>query len=82
LWEGRRRLNNEVREVIEQGIEDGSIVTGNPKFLSYALFGSFNWIAYWYDETGEQTAKEIAEEFFKIYRSGIAATGKGAEAAG
>jgi len=78
LWEGRRRLNNEVREVIEQGIADGSIRPCNPKFLSYALFGSFNWIAYWYDETGEQTPTEVAEEFLKIYHSGIAAVSNGA----
>jgi AcrR family transcriptional regulator len=75
LWEGRRRLNAEVREVIEQGITDGSIRPCDPKFVSYALFGSFNWIAHWYDETGEQTPKEIAEAFFDIYHSGIAARG-------
>ncbi|WP_158970757.1 TetR/AcrR family transcriptional regulator [Chachezhania sediminis] len=72
LWDGRRRLNSEVREVIEQGIEDGSIRKCDPKSVSFALFGSFNWIAHWYREDGEEDPREIAEKFFDLFQFGLA----------
>lgn len=72
LWDGRRRLNLEIREVIEQGIKDGSITECDPKLVSFALFGAFNWIAHWFREDGELTATEIAEHFTRLFRDGMA----------
>lgn len=73
LWEGRRRLNGEIREVIEQGIRDGSINNCDPKLTSFAMFGAFNWIASWYQDDGEHTPAEIAETFCGLFEKGIAA---------
>jgi len=72
LWDGRRRLNTEIREVIEQGINDGSIKDCDPKLTSFALFGAFNWIANWYDEDGNMTPTEIAQVFCELFEKGIA----------
>lgn len=73
LWDGRRRLNGEIREVIEQGIKDGSIKNCNPKLTSYALFGAFNWIASWYQDDGELSPTEIAQVFCDLFENGMVA---------
>lgn len=73
LWEGRRRLNLEIREVIETGIRDGSIEDCDPKIVSFALFGAFNWIAHWFQEDGDLPAAQIAGVFVRLFQTGMAA---------
>ena len=71
LWSGRRRLNREVERIIGQGIADGSIRSCDPKMVSFALFGSFNWMTYWYDDGGPMKADAIADYFLNVFARGI-----------
>lgn len=73
LWVGRRRLNREVEQVIVQGIADGSIRRCDPVTLSFAVFGAFNWITYWYRSNGPLTPDEIAERFLELFAHGVKA---------
>jgi AcrR family transcriptional regulator len=71
LWVGRRRLNREVEQVIAQGIADGSIRRCDPITLSFAIFGAFNWITYWYRDNGPLTPDEISERFLDVFANGV-----------
>ena len=71
LWTGRRRLNHEVERIVAEGIADGSIRSCDPRMLSFAMFGSFNWISYWYDENGRKTPEMIAEDFLDFFFRGV-----------
>jgi len=71
LWAGRRRLNKEVERIIAQGIADGSIRSCDPKMVSFALFGAFNWITYWYQEEGALNAEAIADYFLDVFARGV-----------
>jgi AcrR family transcriptional regulator len=71
LWKGRRRLNHEVERIVAEGIADGSIKSCDPRMLSFAMFGSFNWISYWYDEKGRKTPEMIAEDFLEFFSRGV-----------
>lgn len=71
LWTGRRRLNREVETIIAQGIADGSIRSVDPKRLSFALFGAFNWVTYWYQTEGAQTPETIADQFLDFFARGV-----------
>ncbi len=73
LWVGRRRLNREVEQVVAQGIADGSIRSCDPVTLSFAIFGAFNWITYWYRERGALTPDEIADRFLQVFAHGVKA---------
>jgi len=73
LWVGRRRLNREVEQVIAQGIADGSIRRCDPIVLSFAIFGAFNWITYWFRDNGPLTTDEIAARFLDIFAHGVKA---------
>lgn len=77
LWTGRRRLNREVERIIAQGIADGSIRSCDPKKLSFAMFGSFNWITFWYQSDGPQQPETIADYFLDIFARGVVAPAEG-----
>lgn len=78
LWMGRRRLNREVEQIIAQGIADGSIRRCDPIALSFAMFGAFNWITYWYRSNGPLSPDEIADQFLAIFANGAQATPRAA----
>lgn len=71
LWVGRRRLNKEIEVFIAQGIADGSIRTTDPKTLSFALFGAFNWMTIWYRANGRLRPATIADNFLDIVARGV-----------
>jgi AcrR family transcriptional regulator len=71
LWAGRRRLNKEIEVFIAQGIADGSIRTCDPKTLSFALFGAFNWMTIWYRSNGRLRPATIADNFLDIMARGV-----------
>lgn len=73
LWAGRRRLNSEVERIIAQGIADGSIRSCDPKIVSFALFGAFNWISFWYRDDGPLNAETIADYYINLFARGIVA---------
>lgn len=70
LWVGRRRLNREVEQIIAQGIADGSIRRCDPVALSFALFGTFNWMTFWFRPDGPMTCDELAEQFLDVFAHG------------
>ncbi len=71
LWTGRRRLNHEVERMVAEGIADGSIKSCDPRMLSFAMFGAFNWISYWFDEKGRKSPEMIAEDFLEFFSRGV-----------
>ena len=77
LWTGRRRLNTEVERIIAQGIADGSIRSCDPKIVSFALFGAFNWISFWYREDGPLNPETIADYYIDLFARGILPDGQG-----
>ncbi len=68
-----RRIDQAVRGMIAQGIEDGSIVRCDPKIAAFSLFGSLHWMTSWYRPDGDLSADELAMQIFEIFRHGLAA---------
>jgi AcrR family transcriptional regulator len=77
----KSEIDHGIRALLEEGIRDGSISTGNPKMTSFALAGALNWIAHWYRENQSMTAAEIAEAFVGIFNSGLTPRAEAARAA-
>lgn len=71
LWVGRRRLNREVEQIIAQGIADGSIRPCDPVALSFALFGTFNWMTFWFRPDGPMSADELTAQFLAVFAHGV-----------
>ena len=73
LQNGRRKLDRTVRELIEQGIADGTIAPCVPKLAAAALFGAFNWVPHWRGKGDREDYAEIAGNFLSIFLEGLRA---------
>lgn len=71
-----KRLKSEIdqgiRRLIREGIEDGSIEKCDPKMTAFALAGALNWIAHWYHEDQSLSAADVADAFVSIFENGLA----------
>ena len=68
----KREIDAIVRGVIEDGMKDGSIETGDVRLMTFTLAGALNWIARWYDPRGPLTPEQIAQGTVATLVRGIA----------
>lgn len=71
LRDGRRSLDHTIRDLLQKGIEDGSIAPCEPKLAAAALFGAFNWVPHWRPNGNGKTYEKIADDFLKIFLNGL-----------
>ncbi|MDO6414086.1 TetR/AcrR family transcriptional regulator [Sphingomonas sp. BIUV-7] len=57
----KREIDTAMRELIEEGVADGSIAPVDPRLLAFALAGALNWPARWHDPAGPQSPGELAD---------------------
>src|SRR5215469_16119239 len=67
----KSEIDQGIRRLIREGIQDGSIQPCDPKMTAFALAGALNWIAHWYREDQSMTGAEIAEAFIAVFESGL-----------
>lgn len=70
---GRRTINHAVREIIRDGIADGSIRICDDRSLAIAMFDAFNGIARWHAPRGTLSLSDVAEQYLEIFEKGVAA---------
>jgi len=69
--QSRRRVQQQVLNLIQLGIADGSIKPCDDKLLAQALFDLHNGISYWYKPGGDRTPAEIAAEYWSNFALGF-----------
>jgi len=69
--QARKRLINLVQEMVQSGIDDGSIRPQNPTITAYAIIGAFNFIPQWFSQEG-LSSDEIFEGFDNFISQGLA----------
>jgi AcrR family transcriptional regulator len=67
----KSEIDQGIRRLIREGIQDGSIQPCDPKMTAFALAGSLNWIAHWYKENQSMTPAEIADAFISVFDHGL-----------
>lgn len=68
----QRRLDATVRQLVVEGIADGTIQPCHPGLVSAMLFGSLNWVPRWFDNRGKLTLEQVVDAFLDMLISGIA----------
>lgn len=68
----QRRLDATVRDLITEGIADGSVKPCNPGMFSALLFGALNWVPRWHSESGKLSIPQVADTFMDMLIDGIA----------
>jgi AcrR family transcriptional regulator len=66
-----RKLDGLLRSVIQEGIDDGTIASVDPKLATFVLFGAMNWVAYWYEENGPMSPEQVGDHFVAILTNGL-----------
>jgi TetR/AcrR family transcriptional regulator len=61
LVRGRDRIEHELRQIIRDGIADGSIVRCDPKLAVFMLLGAVNWMPKWFSPTGTWNYRQVAQ---------------------
>ena len=67
----RDRFDRGIRQVLEEGIADGSFAPDDVKLRAFALLGAVNWIPRWFNPTGPATSTEIADRFADYLIAGM-----------
>jgi AcrR family transcriptional regulator len=68
----KAEIDQQIRRLVRQGIEDGSIQPCDPKITAFAIAGALNWIAHWHRETEALSPTDIAARFIDFFEQGLA----------
>jgi AcrR family transcriptional regulator len=68
----RDQFDQGMRDIIQQGIDQGAFTPGDPKMIEFAIMGAVNWISKWYDPAGAATSDQIGEAFSNYLVGGLA----------
>ncbi len=69
----RKRYESIFIEILRQGIDAGLIRDIDTKLCTYAMLQMFTGVSYWFKEKGRLSKDEIAERYFDLILSGLAA---------
>ena len=67
----RDQFDHGIRDIIQQGIDQGAFTPGDPKLIELAMMGAVNWIPKWFDPEGPQTSDAIGEAFTDYLVGGL-----------
>ncbi len=68
----KREIDQAMRDLIRNGLADGSIVTPDVRLTAFALAGALNWTARWHRADGELSADMVAERMVDLLITGLA----------
>lgn len=64
-------LDHEFRELIRQGIAEGSIRPCDPKIAAFTIGGALSWIGRWYRPDGPLLPEDIAQQCIALLTQGL-----------
>lgn len=64
-------LDRVFRDLVRQGIEEGSIGPCDPKLAAFTIAGALSWIARWYRPDGPMSAAQIADAVIELLLRGL-----------
>lgn len=67
-----RGIEHRVREIIAEGISDGSIKHCNPTVVAILLFDALNGISAWYRDEGSVNHADLSNQILSLVSDGIA----------
>ncbi len=73
----RDRYERLWRQILEEGIADGSFRPVDVPLVAFAILGVQNWMITWYREGGRFQVLEIADHFSDLFLRGLRAQGQG-----
>lgn len=69
----KREIDDVMRNLVQAGMDDGSLRAGDPRMVTFTLTGALNWIGRWYEPTGGISGEEVAQGVVSTLMAGLAA---------
>ena len=66
-----RRIDAVARELLAEGIADGSIRDCDVRIAAFALFGAMNWTPNWFHANEALTAAQAGDAIFEVFARGL-----------
>lgn len=67
----KREIDQIVRNVVKDGMEDGSLRPGDVRLVTFTLTGALNWIGRWYEPSGTMTPEIVARGVVETLIAGV-----------
>ena len=67
LVRDRDRFEHALRDLVREGIDDGSVVPCDPKLAIFAILGALNWVPKWFRDTGPWSARQLTAAFTELF---------------
>lgn len=67
----KSEIDQGIRRLLREGVEDGSVGPCDPKLTAFAMAGALNWIAHWYRENQPMNAAQVADAFASFFENGL-----------
>lgn len=64
-------IDLEFRELIAQGIAEGSLKPCDPKIAAFTIAGAISWVARWYQPNGDLSVDTIADQCIHFLSTGL-----------
>ena len=64
-------IDLEFRELIAQGIAEGSLKPCDPKIAAFTIAGAISWVARWYQPDGDLSVDTIADQCIRLLSTGL-----------
>jgi AcrR family transcriptional regulator len=68
----KRTIDRRARQLVQDGIDDGSIVDCDVRIATFTFMGAIHWISRWYRADGPMTSEEIAAAYSERLIMGLA----------
>jgi TetR/AcrR family transcriptional regulator len=69
----RDRFENELRNLVREGIKDGSIVPCDPKLVTLTMLGALNWVPRWFRHGRGWSEEQLADAMTEILERAVSA---------
>ncbi len=67
----KRKVDTRIRNLIREGVREGSLRTADVRMTTFAISGAMNSIAQWYSPSGKLGPSEIAERLWDGFAEGL-----------
>lgn len=73
LHDGFRKIDQTIRDLLQEGMDDGSITPRDKRLTAAAIFGAFNWVPYWNQDDKTVPHDDVADHFLEMLLDGLRA---------
>lgn len=70
----KREIDTVMRQLVQAGMDDGSLRPGNPVIVTFTLTGALNWIGRWYEPSRELLPETIVTGAVATLMTGLRPT--------